>query len=277
MKLDLGPAFACCLAAVVLGCGPGARPASLYAREALAVMAAQPDEQAELPACTDEAPFATNDGVTVELECKDGHRHCSVRLPVALRNCTAEPVAVQQLVFRNDWESTAMLVEFDPLQEVPAGQAWQRRQLISRDREFEVEIVIVLADGSSGSVGMRATVRNPNREEAMARCRECDGDWGRHGLLGREGCLCRARDRGSECRDGRDCEGVCLFERAETVREASESCGSGFCNVRLEMVLLVGRCSEFVTEFGCHSYLPDGIAGEGPLPAYYPVPYICCD
>jgi hypothetical protein len=245
--------------------------------ESLRVSADRAEPALELPPCAQGAQAVTNDGVVVELECADGHRDCSAKLPVALRNCASEPLAVHRLVFRSDWDATAMVVEFEPRPVVLPKEAWSRRQPISIDREFEVEIQLVDAAGATRSVGMRAAVRNPEREQALARCRKCDGDWGRHGLLGREGCLCRARDAGAECRDGRDCEGVCLFERSERVQRASESCRDGFCNVALEMVVLVGRCSEFVAEFGCHHYLPDGIADEGPLPTYYPVPYICCD
>lgn len=259
------------------GCGSSVGPIVLRDVAPLPVTAIQPPPPIDVPACRDGDLVVPNDGVAVDLVCEDGHRDCRGELPVALRNCAAEPVRVSRLSFMNDRDATTLIIEFDPLPIVRSGESWSHRVGMSFARDFTVEIALFDGDAVEHSVTMRAAVRNPNREQAMARCRECDGDWGRHGLLGLEGCLCRARDAGRECRDGRDCEGTCLYERSERVQEASESCRDGYCDVTLEMFVLVGRCSEFVTTFGCHHYLPDGISDEGPFMARYPAPYRCCD
>jgi hypothetical protein len=259
------------------GCAGSGSPSILRGGAALRISAIQPVPEVDVPVCGEEELVVTNDGVAIDLECDDGHRRCSSELPIAIRNCTAGPVLVSSLVLRGGWNGGAMIVEFDPLPAVRPGEAWFHPVSMSSSRELEVEVELVALDGEVRPVPMRASVRNPNREEAMARCRECNGDWGRHGLLGLEGCLCRTRDAGRECRDGRECEGTCLYERSEKVQEASESCSDGYCNVTLEMLVLVGRCSEFVTTFGCHHYLPDGISEKGPFMTSYPAPYRCCD
>jgi len=230
-----------------------------------------------VPACGAGDLINTNDGVAVDLECTDGHRGCGGELPVAVRNCLAEPVRVSRLTLRDDQDAATVLVDFDPLPTLGPRAAWSHPVVMSRARELEVEVELIRADGTRFAVGMRASVRNPRREEAMARCRECNGDWGRHGLLGLEGCLCRTVDEGGECRDGRECEGTCLYERTELVRKGGVSCRDGYCNATLDLVVPVGRCSEFVTTFGCHHYLPDGVADEAPFVGHYSVPYRCCD
>jgi len=268
------------LAAASLLGGCAARQAPVFVGEGpiLSVTAHQPPPRIAVPACGGEDSIVTNDGVEIDLECEDRHRNCRGELPVAFRNCSAEIALVSRLVLRSDWDRTSMMVELDPLPVVRPGESWSHRVTVSWPRGFEIEIETLALDGEPRSVTMRASVRNPHREEEMARCRECDGDWGRHGLLGLEGCNCRARDAGEECRDGRDCEGTCLYERSERVQEASESCGpDGMCHVTLELFVLVGRCSEFVATFGCHHYLPDGISERGPFMSSYPAPYRCSD
>ena len=86
-------------------------------------------------------------------------------------------------------------------------------------------------------------------------CTACNGEWGRHGIAETESCNCRTTDKGKVCRDGRDCSGECVADPAlfEVVEPGSPARGR-----------FRGRCSEFVTVFGCNAILSDG-ASDGPL------------
>jgi hypothetical protein len=92
-------------------------------------------------------------------------------------------------------------------------------------------------------------------------------------MIGVEGCLCRARDAGRRCTDGRDCQGICLQTGSERV--VTRRCRTPSC---IEEVGLraVGRCSEFVAQFGCYSYIPEG-ARDRPPAAGLEIHSACAD
>jgi hypothetical protein len=93
------------------------------------------------------------------------------------------------------------------------------------------------------------------RPSNAAECRSCKGEWGVHGLLQVEDCLCRTRDAGQRCRDGLECEGECLLQAGavEVVEQGPPRRG-----------FFVGKCSEFDRMFGCHLLLMDGTVARGP-------------
>ena len=93
-------------------------------------------------------------------------------------------------------------------------------------------------------------------ERAERECRECNGEWGPHGMLQLEGCVCRTRDGGTPCDDGADCEGQCIARGSEA-----------------ELT-----CSEFTSLWGCYSYLPVGWSKQRPPrgKALAP-PMVCAD
>lgn len=142
------------------------------------------------------------------------------------------------------------------------------------------ELVVRYRAGRAGparSISRVVVVDHPERERRLAACRACKGDWGVHGISGTEGCNCRTRDAGNECRDGTDCEGECLFDHAEEVRAGSEHCSHGACSVTLRAVRLVGRCATYRATFGCHSYVPNGESKRAPRIGAVRAPYVCVD
>ena len=102
------------------------------------------------------------------------------------------------------------------------------------------------------------TAPSPDREQAMKDCEECNGDWGKHGLAQVEGCICRTKDHGKPCKDGNDCQGTCLKKEKDPKKEDEFT------------------CSEFVTTFGCYSYLPKGWS-ERSKEEKKQIPYVCLD
>ena len=105
-------------------------------------------------------------------------------------------------------------------------------------------------------------------------CRACNGDWGMHGLSDAisqtESCDCRTNDAGKRCTDGADCQGMCVAN-ADTPAYDVVDVGPparGF---------LVGRCSEFVTVFGCNALVDAGARDDGPVSVAEPPPVLCVD
>ena len=232
------------------------------------------------PPCAAGQLAVANHGVTLDLECTDGHRRCSGQLPIAVRGCRARPLAVREMRLYEAGSNRGTEYTFDPLRPLGAGEVFVHRVPVRQAQRYDIEVDLIELDGTPlAPLALSAEVRNPALAAARDRCRECDGEWGRHGLLQLEGCRCRAADAGEECRDGRDCEGLCLYERFEVTQpERPLSCVGESCSYAFAMGVPVGRCSEFVTMFGCHSYLPDGIAERGPFPARsYRASHVCVD
>lgn len=100
-------------------------------------------------------------------------------------------------------------------------------------------------------------------------CKRCNGDWGQHGIVQQESCLCRTSDQGKECRDGDECQGQCLLSdpaQEEVVDQGPPRRG-----------YFVGRCSEFVQTFGCYALVLRGARRQGPVPLDEPPAQICAD
>lgn len=100
-------------------------------------------------------------------------------------------------------------------------------------------------------------------------CRACNGVWARHGIATEESCVCRTSDGGKRCRDGADCQGMCLAaENAEREVVQAGPPARGF---------FVGRCSDLVTVFGCNRIIDRGAAAAGPSVLGEPPQMICVD
>ncbi len=195
-------------------------------------------------------------------------------MPLALTNLGAGPVTVTLIELRRG----DLTVKWEP---EPRALA-QGERLVQTLREFSVgsQQIIVhyrVGSGPARSITRVVSVDNPERERREAACRACNGDWGAHGITGSEGCNCRMRDAGKECRDGTDCEGECLFDHVEEVRPASQHCSHGACSATLREARLVGRCATYRTTFGCHSFIPDGESKRQPRVGLVHAPYICVD
>jgi hypothetical protein len=112
-------------------------------------------------------------------------------------------------------------------------------------------------------------VRRPrSRPESERECKTCNGAWGIHGLAQTPSCNCRTSDGGKRCRDGTECEALCVAREAperEVTHEGTPPRG-----------YWVGKCSEFVTVFGCYRPIHDG-AGINPVELVEPLQMICVD
>jgi hypothetical protein len=84
----------------------------------------------------------------------------------------------------------------------------------------------------------------PTTEEG---CRTCNGEWGPHGIDQTPRCVCRTSDAGKKCRGKDDCEGECIGDAREQEVTQKGPPPLGFRK---------GRCSDFMTTFGCHVFLP---------------------
>ena len=96
----------------------------------------------------------------------------------------------------------------------------------------------------------------------------CNGDWAAHGMMGVVSCLCRTTDVGKDCRDKAECQGECLLDpvRTQVVSQGPPTTG-----------YFVGKCSEFVTTFGCTRRIPVDTKERGPVDLSEVPPEICQD
>jgi hypothetical protein len=97
----------------------------------------------------------------------------------------------------------------------------------------------------------------------------CNGVWDVHGIAAEKSCNCRTRDGGKRCRDGADCQGMCITAEEperEIVEEGPPTRG-----------FFVGRCSDVVTVFGCNRQIAHGAAARGPVSLTEPPPSMCVD
>jgi hypothetical protein len=108
----------------------------------------------------------------------------------------------------------------------------------------------------------------PPRPESKEACNACGGLWGTQGIAEVESCICRTSDGGRECRDGAECDGVCLVDdRAQFEAVNTDPALGSF----------VGRCSDYDTLFGCYRILPVGSSERAALPADDAADDICVD
>jgi len=100
-------------------------------------------------------------------------------------------------------------------------------------------------------------------------CKACNGLWGKHGIAQSESCNCRTTDAGKRCKDGAECQGLCVTadDPEREVTDAGPPPRGYF----------VGRCSETVVVYGCFKPLDKGAAANGPVSLAEPPPSICAD
>ncbi len=122
----------------------------------------------------------------------------------------------------------------------------------TREGDHVATALVKGEDGRLYPVERIFRVQNSDLAARLAKCEACDGKWGRHGMMGWEGCICRTSDHGKRCWDGKHCEGRCMFKQYELVEEARVlSCDDdGTCRARLATRRQVGECSEFTMHYG---------------------------
>jgi hypothetical protein len=123
----------------------------------------------------------------------------------------------------------------------------------------------------AGTVGPTAAVMPPPLAHPTTKetCGSCRGIWAVHGLDEEPSCNCRTNDAGKRCRDGADCQGVCLAaETPETETVVAGPPARGF---------FLGRCSELMIVTGCNRIIEPGASARGPTILAEPPPVICQD
>jgi hypothetical protein len=123
----------------------------------------------------------------------------------------------------------------------------------------------------AGPVSTSATATPQSLAPPASReaCRSCRGIWAIHGLDEQESCNCRTTDAGKRCRDGAECQGVCVAaERPETQAVLAGPPARGF---------FLGRCSELMVVLGCNRIIERGATASGPVPLAEPPPITCQD
>lgn len=194
--------------------------------------------------------------VILEADCDPSNAQCDATLPLSVRNCTPEAVVIREVRLEEldpERAPTGAAVIYEPeRRKLAPGEAWTYESFAAVG-SFEL-IVVYREAGKSALQSQPLTVTHPRLAQAQDECRACEGDWGPHGMAGRVGCVCRTQDGGTTCNDGLDCEAQCI-----------SAGGGGFA------------CSEFVTTFGCRSYLPDGWSLQPQGQFGRRVPHRCVD
>jgi len=99
-------------------------------------------------------------------------------------------------------------------------------------------------------------------------CKACNGEWKKHGIAPAASCNCRTTDGGKRCRDGAECQGLCVGKddpEREVVERGPPARG-----------FFVGRCSTFSTVFGCYRAIDDGASARA-VELTEPPQMICAD
>ncbi len=136
---------------------------------------------------------------------------------------------------------------------------------------FGIFLASIGACRRAGPVSPIAAVTPPAATHATTEetCRSCRGIWAVHGLDEAASCNCRTTDAGKLCRDGADCQGMCLAaERPETEAVVTGPPARGF---------FIGRCSELMVVLGCNRIIERGATARGPVLLAEPPPIICQD
>lgn len=242
----------------------------------------------------------------LDLECSGDWRSCSLAIDVRVQNCTRSRVALREIRVR--YGRGNAIHTYEP-QWIERGSSLVTtyRSAMAYTGPLGLEASVVdeqLAPIAHGTLSI--TVHNRGRDAALEACRQCQGRWGRWGMLQNEGCNCRATDAGRPCEDGADCEGLCVPTGVRVVTPplparctCPEGCPCGSnprasfrpargrgiaCSIQCTLerpatVVSVGRCSDYRWNFGCHSFIPVGARNEPPRAANVlrVAPYRCAD
>jgi hypothetical protein len=224
-------------------------------------------------------PVCNRDGFGFEVERSldlacDANLFCHGDAHLRVRNCRAASLAAQ---FHLSFPERVVNIELAP---IAPGRDVSYPVHLGREESPVVSARFSTDDGLDAAIVSTLHVTASARDRARAECDACHGDWGRHGMLGLEGCLCRMADAGRECEDARDCEGECVATGHRIVRQGHppRRLANGTIPVAETLVVAVGRCSEFRAQFGCHAYVPEGARESGPQPLrLLPLATICRD
>lgn len=216
----------------------------------------------------------------IEFVREDNRHPYGAVVPVQICNAGSGEVHPTRLALRGKGGRVDIWLEWETDVLVPAGECLVRRVYLSGGKaQWFVGDLEFTEDGRAGAIAGEFRVGNKDLEHRLAQCEACNGQWGRHGMLRWEGCICRTLDAGKSCHDGNDCEGLCLYKEMELVSAAQEPrCEpSGECRVRLAVRRPVGVCSEFKSMYGCIRLIRKGAALKTASEIPYEVSTICID
>jgi hypothetical protein len=157
-----------------------------------------------------------------------------------------------------------------PSETLPQGRSVRRELPGVRDTEQRVAVVLLIRFSGGALVRLKSPpflLANEGRESAKKACEAARGRW-LATAAGAPLCARRARDGGKTCRDGAECEWLCLFDRYEP---------AGDPTARPRLGRPVGHCSEFVGEPGCASYVERDASRQPPSDIHAPPPRRCSD
>ena len=203
------------------------------------------------------------------LECPGGRLDsCRGETRFFFANCGDEPVTLRGAELVDHGGQGRVTFDFDD-REIAAGGIWPwtRRAYFYDASQLRVDVV----DSRGAPIPVAeqpVRTSHPTRDAAIAACVACNGVWGVHGLMAREGCNCQARDALKKCRDGDECEGACIFDRWEVSQPALPGGCTGkgqqrACTARTRALgRPVGRCSGFIGVRSCHNLIRRGISSQ---------------
>lgn len=186
-----------------------------------------------------------------KLTCENGGKDCENDIPLFAKNCSQNFLEVVKLeMLENDRRSFS--VEFKPATVVPPGGVWKEKIPWTTEGALEA-VVFFRTSGDREAVPETARgtlqVENPTLAAARKACQACSGEWVGSGK--QSVCQCKTKDAGKVCRDGKDCQGVCLFEHYDG--DARQ----------------VGKCSDTDKLQGCFEIIEKGASK---LPVKKPPP-----
>lgn len=140
----------------------------------------------------------------------------------------------------------------------------------SPEPSASTSVPVVPSAAPSASVSEpAATMSEPVRPRTEEECRACNGAWGKHGLRQIAYCTCGTKDGDKRCRDGAECEGLCVAadEPEREIVQAGPPPRGYF----------VGKCSAYVKVFGCRRIIQRGAAAGLPHDFTTPPQKMCFD
>ena len=196
-------------------------------------------------------------GVQVETplwnaECSREYRRCIAQLSVVVENRSgANVISVEGIEFVAGREPYVRVRRASMVPVSVAGGGRSRHVFAGihdSEEEFFVRAVVRLADGTIIRVASDPFhLPNLARVAEMNACERRGGRWDRcYNMACYSRCAERASDAGKQCRDGLECEGLCLFDGYE--RNATDG--------RRSVRRAVGHCSQDRSPSGCVTFIP---------------------
>ena len=196
---------------------------------------------------------------TAELVCAlEDLRHCSLRVPIRVRNCSKRWLRLSKLTFSSGDPGSGRHVVVEPTDSkngrLDPKEAFEHGFDVRSAETFEVRAILESPDSAAIELTQKLSVSNPTRERLVAECAACKGTWGSGGLSGNEFCNCMTADAGMPCDHEAACEGQCMNYREEPVVGAPPATAPA-CDARETLFTFRGHCSERKIRFGCRTFV----------------------